>query len=169
MRLKVAKLNVKIQDKRNDFLHKLSTKVIDENQIIALEDLNVSGMLKNRQLARAISQAGWYDFRSMCEAKANKYNRDFRVISRWEPTSQFCSECGYRWGKLDLSIRTIVCVNCGVEHDRDDNASVNIERVGVGHTHDYKRTGSVCKTSKEAVCGEPSTHREYNQLTLFDW
>ena len=158
MRLKVAKLNAKIRDKRKDFLHKLSTKVVDENQIIALEDLNVGGMVKNRKLARAISQAGWREFRSLCEAKADKHNRDFRVISRWEPTSQVCSECGYRWGKLDLSIRTIVCVNCGVEHERDDNASTNIERVGVGHTHDYKRTGSACKTSYEAVHDELSTH-----------
>ena len=172
MRVKVAQLNARIRDKRKDFLHKLSTRVVDENQVIALEDLNVSGMLKNRKLSRAISQAGWHEFRSLCEGKADKQNRDFRLISRWEPTSQVCSECGYRWGKLDLSVRTIVCVNCGVEHDRDDNASVNIEQaglrvgqeVGVGQTHDPKRTGSACKTSDEAVCGEPSTHREYEQF-----
>ncbi|MFP5271077.1 RNA-guided endonuclease InsQ/TnpB family protein [Coleofasciculus sp.] len=163
MRLRVAKLNAQIRDKRKDFLHKLSTKVVDENQIIALEDLNVSGMLKNRKLSRAISQAGWYEFRSLCEGKACNHNRDFRIISRWEPTSQVCSECGYRWGKIDLSVRTIVCISCGVEHDRDDNASANIERVGVGHTHDYKRTGSACKTSNEAVCDEPSTQRKYIQ------
>jgi putative transposase len=173
MRVKLAKLNAQIRDKRKDFLHKLSTKVVNENQVIALEDLNVGGMLKNRKLSRAISQAGWHEFRSLCEGKAGKYNRDFRVIDRWEPTSQVCSECGYRWGKLDLSVRTIVCVNCGVEHDRDDNASVNIEqaglKVGVGQTHDVKWTGSACKTSDEAVCGEPSTHREYVQLSLFDW
>ncbi|MFP4119427.1 RNA-guided endonuclease InsQ/TnpB family protein [Coleofasciculus sp.] len=179
MRVKVAKLNAQIRDKRKDFLHKLSTKVINENQVIVLEDLNVGGMLKNRKLSRAISQAGWYKFRSLCEGKTCIQNRDFRIISRWEPTSQVCSECGYRWGKLDLSIRTIVCINCGVEHDRDDNASVNIEQaglkakscqeVGVGQTHDVKWTGSACKTSDEAVCGEPSTHREYVQLKLFDW
>jgi len=177
MRVKVAKLNAQIRDKRKDFLHKLSTKVVDENQVIALEDLNVGGMLKNRKLSRAISQSGWHEFRSLCEGKACKHNRDFQVISRWEPTSQVCSECGYRWGKLDLSVRTIVCINCGTEHDRDDNASANIEKVGVGQSHDYKRTGSACKTSVEAVCVrlrarsayEPSTHREYVQLSLFDW
>ncbi|EDX75458.1 transposase, IS605 family [Coleofasciculus chthonoplastes PCC 7420] len=169
MRVKVAKLNAQIRDKRKDFLHKLSTKVVNDNQVIALEDLNVSGMLKNRKLSRAISQAGWYEFRSLCEGKANKHNRDFRVISRWEPTSQVCSDCGYRWGKIDLSVRSILCINCGAEHDRDDNASVNIEQVGVGQTHDSKRTGSACKTSSEAVCVEPSTHRKYIQLNLFDW
>ncbi|MFP5269301.1 RNA-guided endonuclease InsQ/TnpB family protein [Coleofasciculus sp.] len=166
MRAKVAKVQARIRDKRKDFLHKLSTKVVNENQVIALEDLNVSGMLRNRRLSRAISQAGWYKFRSMCECKANKHNRDFRVISRWEPTSQVCSECGYRWGKLDLWVRTIVCVNCGVEHDRDDNASANIERVGVGHTHDIKWTGSACKTPPEAVCDELSTQQESRQSFL---
>ena len=112
MRLKVAKLKARQTDKRKDFLHKLSTKVVSENQTTVLEDLNVSGMLKNRCLSRAISQAGWRDFRAMCEAKSNKFGREFVVISRWEPTSQICSDCGYRWGKLDLSLREVVCINC---------------------------------------------------------
>ncbi len=146
MRLKVAKLKAKQADTRKDFLHKLSTKVVHENQVIALEDLNVSGMLKNRCLARAISQAGWRDFRTMCEAKSNKYGRAFVVISRWEPTSQVCSDCGYPWGKLDLSVRAVVCMNCGTHHDRDGNAAKNIKNVGVGHIHDAKRTGRKCKT-----------------------
>jgi putative transposase len=111
MRLKVAKLKAKLRDIRKDFLHKLSTKVINENQVIALEDLNVSGLLKNRKLSRAISSAGWREFRTMCESKSEKFGREFVVISRWEPTSQVCSDCGYRWGKLDLSVREIVCVS----------------------------------------------------------
>ncbi|MBD2341615.1 IS200/IS605 family element transposase accessory protein TnpB [Calothrix sp. FACHB-156] len=92
-------------DTRKDFLHKLSTKVVSENQTIILEDLNVSGMVKNRRLARVISLQGWREFRVFCEAKAEKLNREFRVISRWEPTSQTYSYCGYRWGKIDLSVR----------------------------------------------------------------
>jgi putative transposase len=169
MRFKVAKLKAKLRDTRKDFLHKLSTKVVNENQVIALEDLNVSGLLKNRCLSRAISQAGWREFRTMCEAKSDKFSREFVVISRWEPTSQICSDCDYRWGKLDLSVREIVCVNCGNHHDRDDNASKNIEKVGVGHIHDSKRTRRECKTSNEAVPVELSTHLKYEQLTLFDW
>jgi len=98
MRLRVAKLKAKLRDTRKDFLHKLSTKVVDENQVIALEDLNVSGMLKNRCLSRAISQAGWREFRTMCEAKSDKFSREFVVISRWEPTSQVCSYCGVSVG-----------------------------------------------------------------------
>lgn len=169
MRLRVAKLKAKLQNTRKDFLHKLSTKMVNENQVIALEDLNVSGMLKNRKLSRAISSAGWREFRTMCEAKSDKYGREFVVISRWEPTSQVCSDCGYQWGKLDLKVREIVCMNCGALHDRDDNASKNIEKVGVGHTHDSKRTGRECKTSIEAVPIELSTHLKYEQLRLFDW
>jgi putative transposase len=185
MRLKVAKLKARLRDTRKDFLHKLSTKVINENQVIALEDLNVSGLLKNRKLSRAISQAGWREFRTMCEAKSEKFGREFVVISRWEPTSQVCSDCGYRWGKLDLKVREIVCISCGTLHDRDDNASKNIEQavlrdfgvsaqsnacreVGVGHTHDYKRTGREHKTSFEAAPVELSTRLEYEQLRLFD-
>lgn len=168
MRLKVAGLNAKQRNIRKDFLHKLSTKVVVENKVIALEDLNVGGLLKNRCLSRAISQAGWREFRTMCEAKSDKFKREFVVISRWEPTSQVCSDCGYKWGKLDLSVREIVCLGCSTTHCRDGNASKNIEKVGVGHFHDSKRTGRECKTSIGAVSIEPSTHQEYKQLTLFD-
>jgi putative transposase len=75
-RLRVARLKAKLRDIRKDFLHKLSTKVVNENQAIALEDLNVSGLLKNRKLSRAISQAGWREFRTMCEAKSDKFGRE---------------------------------------------------------------------------------------------
>ncbi len=155
-RLQIAKLHNQIADTRKDFLHKLSTKVVSENQVIVLEDLNVSGMVKNRKLARAISLQGWREFRVFCEAKSEKLHRDFRVISRWEPTSQVCSCCGYRWGKVDLSIRSVLCLNCNTEHDRDQNASKNIEMVGMGHRHDLKRTRSDCQTTPVASCSESS-------------
>ncbi|OBQ31738.1 MAG: transposase, partial [Anabaena sp. CRKS33] len=87
-RIKIAKLHNQITDIRKDFLHKLSTKIISKNQVIVLEDLNVSGMVKNRKLAKSISLQGWRQFRTLCEGKAEKFNRDFRVISRWEATSQ---------------------------------------------------------------------------------
>ncbi len=139
-RIRIAKLHNQIADIRKDFLHKLSTKVVNENQTIVLEDLNVKGMVKNRKLARAISLQGWREFRNLCEAKSEKNVRTFRIISRWEPTSQVCSDCGFKWGKIDLSIRTVICLNCGIEQDRDENASKNIEMVGMGHRHDLKRT-----------------------------
>jgi putative transposase len=149
-RIQIAKLHNQIADTRKDFLHKLSTKIVSENQTIVLEDLNVSGMVKNRKLSRVISQQGWRDFRVLVEAKSEKYERKFVVISRWEPTSQTCSECGYRWGKVDLSIRSVLCMNCGIEHDRDENASVNIEMVGMGHRHDFKCTSRDGKTTSVA-------------------
>lgn len=137
-RLQIAKLHNQIADTRKDFLHKLSTRVVHENQVITLEDLNVSGMVKNRKLARAISIQGWREFRVLVEAKSEKFGRLFNVISRWEPTSQICSDCSYKWGKLDLSIRSVLCINCGSEHDRDENAAKNINKVGIGHCHDSK-------------------------------
>ena len=99
-RIKIAKLHNQITDTRQDFLHKLSSKIVNENQVIILEDLNVSGMVKNRKLSRAISQQGWREFRTLCEAKSEKFGREFKVISRWEPTSQVCSDCGFKWGKI---------------------------------------------------------------------
>jgi len=149
-RIQIAKTHNKIADTRKDFLHKLSTKVVSENQTIVLEDLNVSGMVKNRKLARVISQQGWREFRVLVETKSEKYGRSFVVINRWEPTSQTCSDCGYRWGKIDLSIRSVLCLSCGTEHDRDENASVNIEKVGTGHRHDFKCTSRDGKTTSVA-------------------
>jgi putative transposase len=155
-RLQIAKLHNQISDTRKDFLHKLSNRVVNENQVIALEDLNVSGMVKNRKLSRAISLQGWREFRVLVEGKSQKLDREFIAINRWEPTSQVCSECGFKWGKLDLSIRSVLCINCGAEHDRDENAARNIEKVGTGHCHDSKWTGSDSKTTSVASCVEPS-------------
>jgi putative transposase len=156
-RLQIAKRHNRIGDTRKDFLHKLSTKVVRENQTIILEDLNVSGLVKNRRLARTISLQGWREFRTLCVAKSQKFGRVFRVVSRWEPTSQICSECGYKWGKLDLKVRSVRCLNCGTEHDRDENAARNIEKVGIGHCHDSKRTQRQSKTTSVASVSEASS------------
>jgi len=132
-RKRKAKLQAKLKDTRTDFLHKLSTQMIRENQTIVLEDLNVAGMVKNRKLSRAISDLGWRQFRTYLEGKAEKYGREFRVINRWEPTTQKCSCCGFRGGKLDLCFREWTCLNCGTTHDRDVNAARNIKVAG-GHS-----------------------------------
>lgn len=152
-RIKVAKLKLKTANIRKDFLHKTTTKLIRENKVVSLEDLNVKGMVKNRCLARAISEQGWGTFRAMCEAKANMVeDREVRVISRWEPTSQTCSDCGFRWGKADLSVRSILCINCGSEHDRDHNASKNIDKSGQELAQDSKWTKNGRRTR---VSGNP--------------
>ena len=155
-RIKIAKLHNRIADTRQDFLHKLSTKIVSENQAIVLENLNVSGMVKNRKLSRAISQQGWREFRTLCEAKSEKFGRDFRTIDRWEPTSQVCSNCGFNWGKLNLKIRSVQCLNCQTEHDRDENAAANINKVGMGYRHDSKRAQRQDKTTSVAPVDETS-------------
>ncbi len=155
-RIQIAKQHNRISDIRKDFLHKLSTKIVSENQTIVLEDLCVSGMVKNRRLARVISLQGWREFRNLCEAKSTKFGREFRTISRWEPTSQICSNCGYKWGKLDLSVREIVCLSCSTPHCRDENASRNIEKVGMGHRHDSKRAQRDGRTTPVAQPSEAS-------------
>lgn len=166
-RLKIAKLKLKIRNLRKDFLHKTSTKLIRENQTVCLEDLNVSGMVKNRKLARAISEQGWSEFRTMCESKAERIvGRTVSIISRWEPTSQTCSDCGFRWGKLDLSIRSVLCMSCGAEHDRDHNAAKNIQSSGLELDLDVKRTVRARQTGLPAMPVDPSSQPYEGQLTL---
>ncbi|MEA5535794.1 RNA-guided endonuclease TnpB family protein [Crocosphaera sp. XPORK-15E] len=167
-RKKVAKLHARITDIRTDFLHKLSTKLIRENQTIALEDLNVSGMVKNRKLSRVISDLGWRSFRTMLIAKGEMYGRDVRVINRWEPTSQICSCCGEKGGKKELSVREWTCLFCNSIHDRDINASKNILSVAEGHSETKNGRGGRHKTvAKIAVSCEASTTPKYKQLSLF--
>ena len=164
---KVAKLHQRIQDIRTDFLHKLSSRLIFENQEINLEDLNVSGMVKNRCLSKAISDMGWRAFRTMLEAKALMYGRTVNIISRWEPTSQTCSTCGFRGGKKELSVREWVCISCGVVHDRDVNAAINIKVAG-GQSETVNGRRRTRKTGvKPARSVDASTQLEYFQLRLF--
>ncbi|MEB3283333.1 MAG: transposase [Lyngbya sp.] len=110
--------------------------------------------LKIANLRLVISLQGWREFRILCDAKSQKLGREFVVISRWEPTSQVCSCCSFRWGKVDLSIRSIRCISCGTEQDRDENAAKNIEMVGMGHRHDLKCTSRGGKTTSVARLNE---------------
>ena len=166
-RRKVARIYARISDIRNDFLHKLSTRIIRENQTIVLEDLNVSGMMKNPKLSRAISDLGWRSFRTMLEAKSEMYGRDFRVISRWEPTSQRCSCCRQIGGKKELSVREWTCLFCGTVHDRDKNAAINIKVAGGLPDTINGRGGRSKTTSNVASSSEASTHQFPKQLSLF--
>nr|WP_254657994.1 transposase [Pleurocapsa sp. PCC 7327] len=131
-RLKVARLQAKISDSRLDHLHKLTTRLIRENQTIVVENLAVKNMVKNPKLARAISDAVWGEMVRQLEYKAKWYGRDLVKIDRWFPGSKRCGSCGHIVEKLPLNVREWDCPNCGTHHDRDINASRNI--LAVGHT-----------------------------------
>lgn len=128
-RKKVALLYQHIVDVRKDFLHKLSTQLVRENQAIALEDLAVSNMVKNRKLSRCISEQGWRDFRRMLEYKCEWYGRELLIVDRWFPSSKTCSCCGAK-ASFGLETRTWTCGACGASHDRDINAAKNILSAG---------------------------------------
>lgn len=157
-RVKVARLHARIADTRKDFLEKLSTRIIRENQTVVLEDLNVSGMIRNRRLARSIADAGWRQFRLLLEAKAGMYGRTVKAISTWEPTSQRCSACGQLGGKKPLNIRAWTCLHCGADHDRDINAANNI--AAAGQVEAQNGRGAKRQTGSPAAGCEASTQRE---------
>lgn len=127
-KLKLARLHEKITNQRNDFQHKLSKKLVCENQAIALETLNVQGMIKNHCLAQSISDAGWYSFTRMLEYKAEWYGKTILRIGTFKPSSKLCSTCGYHNKDLTLAVREWTCPSCNTFHDRDVNAAINIKK-----------------------------------------
>jgi putative transposase len=130
-RRKVARVHARIADRRADFLHKLSTRIIRESQTVIIEDLSVRNMVRNHSLARAISDASWSEFRRMLEYKANWHGRTVIAVDRWYPSSRTCSACGAIAAKMPLSVRDWECARCGAVHDRDVNAAVNIRAAGL--------------------------------------
>ena len=129
--LKLAKLHVRIKNIRKDWIHKVTTKLVRENQTICLEDLNVSGMITNHRLARSISDIGFGEIRRQLEYKSKIYDNRIIIIDRWFPSSKTCSRCGCVKNHLDLSERMFHCEHCGFESDRDVNASINIKTAGL--------------------------------------
>ena len=130
-RVKVARVHARITDRRRDHLHKLSTRIIRENQTVIIEDLSVRNMVRNHSLARAISDASWSELRRQLEYKADWYRRTVIAIDRFYPSSKTCSGCGHLAAGMPLNIREWVCTACGAVHDRDVNAAKVILAAGL--------------------------------------
>jgi putative transposase len=129
-RARVARVHARITDRRRDMLHKPTTRLVRENQTLVIEDLTVRNMVKNRTLARAISDAAWSQLRSMLEYKAAWYGREVIAVDRFFPSSRLCSHCGALAERMPLGVRTWTCV-CGTTHDRDVNAANNLLAAGL--------------------------------------
>ncbi|MFC8430121.1 RNA-guided endonuclease InsQ/TnpB family protein [Streptomyces sp. NPDC057253] len=165
-RRRVAKVHARIADRRRDFLHKLTSRIVHENQVVVIEDLTVRNLLKNGRLARAISDAAWTDLRMMLEYKCAWYGRELVVIDRFFPSSKLCGSCGTVRGKLPLNVRAWTCEHCGAVHDRDVNAARNILAAGLAASacgdgvrpqRESSRTGrsSVKQEPQRATAGIP--------------
>ncbi|MFD0853196.1 RNA-guided endonuclease TnpB family protein, partial [Actinomadura adrarensis] len=162
---KVARIHARIADRRRDFLHKLSTRLVRENQTVVIEDLSVRNLLRNHSLARAISDAAWTQLRSMLEYKCAWHGRELVVIDRWFPSSRLCGACGTIGEKMPLNVRDWTC-ECGTVHDRDVNAARNILAAGLAVSacgdgvrpqRESSRTGrsSVKQEPQRATAGIP--------------
>lgn len=127
---KVARAHSRVRDARRDFLHQTSTDLVRRFDAIAVEDLAVSNMVKNRKLSKAISRTGWAEFRTLLEYKAHRDGRTLAVVDRWYPSSKTCSACGHLLSALSLHTRTWQCPSCGTRHDRDVNAAKNLVLAG---------------------------------------
>jgi putative transposase len=147
-KLKVARAHRKVRHARADFLHRASSRLVRENNMIVIEDLAVRNMVRNRHLARAISDCGWGELRRQLAYKCQRYGRRLVVIDRWYPSSKTCSACGHRLAKLSLSTRHWTCPSCGARHDRDINAAKNILAAG----------RAVARGSSGDACGAEVRH-----------
>jgi putative transposase len=145
---KVARAHRKVRNARTDFLHRASTRLVRQNDVIVIEDLHVSGMIRNRTLARAIADCGWGEFRRQIAYKCERYGRELVVIDRWYPSSKTCSACGHLLAELSLSTRHWTCPSCGARHNRDINAAQNILAAGL----------AVARGSPGDACGAGVRH-----------
>ena len=145
LRIKIAKLNEKIKNQREWYIHHIVNQLLNENQVIVMEDLNVSGMMKNHKLAKSIQDVSFCELKRILEYKASWNDKQVVFIDRFYPSSKLCSDCGYKNDMLQLSDREWVCPECGVVHDRDINAAVNILNEGkriIGlSSPEFKRVG----------------------------
>jgi putative transposase len=155
-RVKVARICARIADRRRDHLHKLTTRLVRDNQTVVIEDLAVRNMVKNRHLSRAISDAAWRQFRGMLEYKARWYGREVIVVDRWFPSSKLCSHCGAEQNTMPLDVRTWTCCACGTVHDRDVNAAKNLLAAGLA----VSACGAGVRPQRNTPGGQSATKQE---------
>jgi putative transposase len=158
-RRKVAQIHARIADRRRDHLHKLTTRLVRDNQTIVIEDLTVRNMLKNHILARAISDASWTMMRSMLEYKAAWYGRNLVAVDRWFPSSRLCSHCGTSAEKMPLNVREWTCGGCGTTHDRDVNAAINLKAAGLA----VSVCGAGVRPQRSTPGGQSATKQKTSQ------
>lgn len=149
-KLKVARIHNKIVNQRNWFHHNLSTWLVNNYHLIAIEDLNIAGMMKSN-LAKSVSDAGWSSFVSMLSYKAQWYGSNIVKIDRWYPSSKTCSCCGHKMESMDLSVREWSCPSCSTQHDRDHNAAVNMLQQGLMTHYDFTSAELTDYRRREAV------------------
>jgi putative transposase len=130
-KIAVAKIHAKIADSRRDFLHKLSTQITNEYDAVSIESLNMKGMAQSLKLGKSVNDVGWGEFSHMLEYKCLWKGKHFNKVDKWFPSSKLCSVCEYKNSSLTLSDRVWTCPSCGVVHDRDCNAAVNIRDEGI--------------------------------------
>ncbi len=151
-RILVARVHERVSNVRQDYLHKLSRKLVDDNQVIVVESLNTLGMVRNHKLAKAISDVGWGMFVNFLQYKLDREGKVLVEIDRWFPSSKLCSNCHYQVSEMPLDLRTWICPSCGTHHDRDGNAAINIRAEGI-------RMISVLGTRTAADGGDVSPKR----------
>lgn len=161
-RLRVARAHRKVADQRSYAMHALTTRLIREHQIIAIEDLSVANMIKHPRLARAIADASWGEFRRQLEYKAKWYGRTLVVVDKWFPSSKTCGKCSHKLDELRLDVRQWACPKCGTVHDRDINAAQNVLVAGMhqlapGEPGDLRVDGAVVDAPREARTGKTVT------------
>jgi putative transposase len=162
-RIKLAIAHEKVVNQRTNYLHQITSQLIDENQVICVEDLNVKGMVKNHCLAQAVSDVSWGTLIAQLKYKAQWHDREIQVIDRWYPSSKTCSVCSHQVDKMPLNIREWDCPSCGTHHDRDINAAMNIliqglnQRSGCGTQSDSKQKQVEASSIEESM--KPETEQ----------
>ena len=164
-RLKLATAYEKLSNKRKDNLHKLTTKLIKENDVICIENLNVKGMTKNHRLAKAIQDASFGTLVSMLKYKAKWHNRQIIEVGRFFPSSKLCHRCGHRMQYMGLEVREWTCPNCSTNHDRDINAAINIKNEGLRILDSTGRTTET-EVSNSSMPAENPTMDERSAMNL---